>query len=97
LSLREARLKESAISDDDTSPTVEKMKDFEARAEAAYAAMYEARSYEEKDFKDDACSFLARAAEIADALGRDADAARLRARTDQIMSVYNSQFRYIGR
>jgi hypothetical protein len=73
------------------------MKEFEARAEAAYTAMYDARSYEEKDLKDDACFYLARAAEIADALGLSEEAARLRVRSDNISGVYNSQFRYIGR
>ncbi len=73
------------------------MRDFEARAEAAYTAMYDARSHEEKDLKDDACFYLARAAEIADAMGLNEEAVRLRARSDNIAGVYNSQFRYVGR
>jgi len=73
------------------------MRDFEQRAEAAYAAMYDAASHNQKDLKDDALFYLTRAQEIAEALGLVDDAERLKARADNIMGVYNSQFRYIGR
>jgi hypothetical protein len=81
----------------DEPPTPELMKDYEEKAEAAYSAMYEAESWNQKDLKDDALYFLARAIEVAAALGLDVDEARLRARVENIMGVYNSQFRYIGR
>ncbi|MBL6939843.1 MAG: hypothetical protein ISS15_11600 [Alphaproteobacteria bacterium] len=76
-----------------TAPTRELMLEYEQRAEHAYAAMYEAPSHGQKDLKDDALFFLARAIEVAGALGFTQDAARLRARSDTIMGVYNSQFR----
>jgi len=71
----------------------EQMLAYERKAERAYAAMYDAPGHGRKDLKDDALSFLARAVEIADALGLAEDAARLRARAENIMGVYNSQFR----
>ena len=74
-------------------PTPELMAEYEQKAEAAYTTMYDARSHEEKDFKDDALFYLARAIEVAEALGLEEDSARLKARVDNIMGVYNSQFR----
>jgi hypothetical protein len=79
--------------DDQPVPTPELMTDYETRAEAAYAAMYDAPSWDEKDLKDDALFYLARAIEVAEALGLEDDAARLKARVANIMGVYNSQFR----
>jgi hypothetical protein len=73
--------------------TREQMLAHEQKAEAAYAAMYDAPSHDQKDLKDDALFHLARAVEVADALGLAADAARLRARIANIVGVYNSQFR----
>ncbi len=78
-------------------PTREQMLALEARGEAAYTAMYDARPHEEKDLKDDALMYLAQAEKIAIALGLTEDAARLKARTANIMGVYNSQFRGMGR
>jgi hypothetical protein len=78
---------------DQPTPTPELMADYEARAEAAYTAMYDAPSWDEKDLKDDALFYLARAIEVADALGLEADSERLKARVANIMGVYNSQFR----
>lgn len=60
---------------------------------AAYAAMYDAQPWDEKDLKDDASFYLARAVEVAEALGFHEDAARLKARSENIRGVYNSQFR----
>jgi hypothetical protein len=74
-------------------PTRELMLDYEQRAENAYSAMYDAQPWDEKDLKDDALFYLARAIEVAEALGLDDDTSRLRARVDNIMGVYNSQFR----
>lgn len=75
----------------------ELIRDFEARGEAAYTAMYDARDHDVKDFKDDALFYLARAFELAQAMELAADAARLRARSDNIMGVYGSQFRGVFR
>jgi hypothetical protein len=78
-------------------PTRELMLEYERKAEAAYSAMYDAKPWNEKDLKHDALSYLARALEVAEALGRDDDCERLRARTNNIPGVWNSQFRYTGR
>ncbi len=75
---------------------LELMADYEARAESIYAAMYDAEPPDCKDLKDDASFYFARAVEVAEALGRVDDAARLRARSENIHGVYNSQFRGVG-
>ena len=71
------------------------MKENERLAEAAYDAMYEARPSAAKDLFDDACGFFAKAIDLAKRAGRADDAARLTARRDHIVSVYDSQFRGI--
>ena len=81
------------MSDNPPPLTRELMLDYEQNAETAYTAMYDAEPWNEKDFKDDALFHLARAIEVAEALGLTDDEARLRARVDNIMGVYNSQFR----
>jgi hypothetical protein len=78
---------------DDLPPSKELLFDYERKAETAYSAMYEAESWNQKDLKDDALFYLARAIEVADELGLADDAERLKARVDNIMGVYNSQFR----
>lgn len=78
-------------------PTRELMLEYEHKAETAYSGMYDCEPWNEKDLKDDALFFLARAIEVADALGLEEDATRLKTRVDNIMGVYNSQFRHIGR
>jgi hypothetical protein len=85
------------MTEEQPKPTRALMLDYEQKAEAAYAAMYDAEPWNEKDLKDDALLFLARAQEIADTLNLTEDAERLRARADNIMGVWNSQFRYRGR
>ena len=79
---------------DDRVPSPDLMREYETKAEAAYSAMYDAPSWDEKDLKDDALFYLARAIEVADALGLDEDSARLKGRVDNIMGVWNSQFRF---
>jgi hypothetical protein len=74
-------------------PTPELMAEYEQRAEAAYSAMYDAQPWDEKDLKDDALFYLARAIEVADALDLTEEAIRLKARVENIIGVYNSQFR----
>ena len=81
------------MTDGPKQPSSELMAEYEAKAEAAYSAMYDAEPWNEKDLKDDALFYLARAIEVADALGRCEDSDRLKARVDNIMGVYNSQFR----
>lgn len=78
---------------DPPPPTRELMLEYEQKAETAYAAMYEAESWNQKDLKDDASFYLARALEVAQALGLAKDADRLRARGENILGVWNSQFR----
>jgi hypothetical protein len=77
----------------DSAPTLEQMAEWEARAEAAYDAMYDARGRDAKDFKDDALQYLFQAIAVAKALGLEADAARLGKRLEHIIAVWNSQFR----
>jgi hypothetical protein len=74
-------------------PDRDKMRDFEGKAEQAYAAMDRAPAYDQKDLKDDALFHLARAIEIARALGLAEDEERLRARVENIRGVWDSQFR----
>jgi hypothetical protein len=81
----------------DEQPTRELMLEYEQKAEAAYAAMYDAEPWNEKDLKDDALFYLARAQEIADQLALAEDLDRLRARTANIVGVWDCQFRYPGR
>jgi hypothetical protein len=74
-----------------------KMADFEARAETAYAAMYDAAPHNVKDHYEDACLCLAQAIQIATGLGLTDEVARLKNRNKEIEAVYNHQFRYVGR
>jgi hypothetical protein len=71
------------------------MKNNEKLAEAAYDAMYEASPASAKDCFDDARGFLDQAIDLAKRAGLGDEAARLTARRDHIVSVYNSQFRGI--
>ena len=72
---------------------MEELLDYERRAEIAYKAMYDAPSYDQKDLKDDALFYLAQAIKVAEALGLRDDASRLKASIENIIGVYNSQFR----
>jgi hypothetical protein len=74
---------------------IAEMKNNERLAEAAYDAMYEARPSAVKDLFDDACGLFAKAIDLAKRAGLADEAARLTARCDHIVSVYNSQFRGI--
>ena len=74
---------------------IAEMKNNERLAEAAYGAMYEARPSAAKDLFDDACGFFAEAIDLAKRAGLADEAARLAARRDHIVSVYDSQFRRI--
>lgn len=78
---------------DGPEPTRELVAEYHSKAEAAYSAMYDAPSWDEKDLKDDALFYLARAIEVAEQLGLAEDVERLKARVANIMGVYNSQFR----
>ncbi|HEX4199785.1 MAG TPA: hypothetical protein VHZ26_20295 [Caulobacteraceae bacterium] len=69
----------------------------EQSAEAAYAAMYDARPYSVKDCYDDARAGFRRAIAVAKQTGQAGEAERLTRRLDQIQKVYNSQFRDVGR
>jgi hypothetical protein len=68
----------------------------EKLAEAAYDAMYEARPYGVRDCFDDACGYLSAAISIAKKAALDDEVARLTARRDHIIKVYDRQFRGIG-
>jgi hypothetical protein len=74
---------------------IAEMKNNERLAEAAYDAMYEARPSAAKDLFDDACGFFAKAVDLAKRAGLADEAARLTARCDHVVSVYNAQFRHI--
>ena len=75
----------------------EEMADYEARAEKAYGAMYDADPRHVKDCYEDASLHLAQAIKLAKKLGLTAEAERLAARAVHIDNVYNGQFRYVGR
>ena len=81
----------------ESPPTADTMAEWEARAEAAYSAMYDAQDHDQKDLKDDALLYLAHAVRAAEALGLDDEVARLKARQSKIMSVWDSQFRPVFR
>lgn len=66
---------------------------FEALAEAAYEAMYEARLYGAKDCYEQARDLLQRAVAAAERAGLYGEARRLRRRAAHIAAVYKSQFR----
>lgn len=75
--------------------SIVEMKNYEKFAEAAYDAMYEANSYTVKDCFDDARGYFTKAIDIAKRAGLDDEVARLVARRDHIVSVYNTQFRFM--
>ena len=69
----------------------------ERRAEAAYAAMYDAPPYRAKDHFEDACLYFGRGIEAARRAGLAHEADRLEHRRKHISEVYDSQFRWVGR
>jgi len=69
---------------------------FEALAEAAYDAMYEARLHGAKNRYEEARYHFDRAIEAAFRARLHDEAARLKRRRDHVGRVYNSQFRYSG-
>jgi hypothetical protein len=71
--------------------------EFERAAEAAYADMYDAKPHNVKDCYDDAQLCFAHAIEAAKRAGLADEVVRLRSRVEHIASVYNSQFRGVGR
>ena len=75
----------------------EDMADYEARAEKAYSAMYDAAPHNVKDCYEDASLYLSNAIKLAKKLGLTAEAERLTARAIHVENVYNHQFRYAGR
>ena len=66
----------------------------EALAEAAYAAMQEARLRGAKERFEDARYYFERAIEAAKRAGLLEEAARLQMRRDYVVRVYRDQFRY---
>jgi hypothetical protein len=75
------------------SPEMQELAQLVARAEEAYDRMYEARRAKEP--YEDACGHFHQAIELARRLGLDTEVARLTARRDHVVEVYNSQFRYV--
>ena len=71
--------------------------ELEQTAEAAYAAMYDAKAHDVKDCYDDAQVHFGRAIEAAQLARLPDEVARLWRRVEHITSVYNSQFRGVGR
>jgi hypothetical protein len=70
--------------------------ELERTAEAAYAAMYDARPYGVKDCYEDARLYFHRAIEVAQRAEFADEAARLARRLEHVEKVYNSQFRGVG-
>jgi hypothetical protein len=79
----------------DAEALIREIKENERQAEAAYDAMYDARPAAAKDCFEDALGFFAKAIALAGRAGLDDEAARLTARSEHIVKVYNSQFRNI--
>jgi hypothetical protein len=73
-----------------------RLRRYEALAEAAYSAMYEARPPAAKDCYDDARLNLGRAIDMARRAGYAGEVARLTARRGEIAEVYDRQFRRVG-
>ena len=71
--------------------------EFERAAEAAYAAMYEAKPYSVKDCYDDAQLYFSHAIAAAKLAGLADEVERLSQRAEDVKKVYNSQFRGVGR
>ena len=69
---------------------------FEALAEAAYAAMYEERSFKVKVCYENARFHFGKAIEAAKRAGLADEFARLTQREEHVVNVYNSQFRGVG-
>jgi hypothetical protein len=70
-------------------------KDVEAKAEAAYEAMYDAPRHDVKDHHDDAQLYFEQAALLAEEQGLVDEADRLRKRALHVHAVFNSQFRWL--
>jgi hypothetical protein len=66
------------------------------RAEAAYAAMYDARPPAAKDCYDDARLYFTQAIDMATQANLADDVTRLTSRRNQITEIYNRQFRWAG-
>ena len=77
----------------DAEALIADMKENEKLAEAAYDAMYDASPSAAKDYFDDARGFFGKAIDLAKRAGLADEVARLSARCDHIVSVYDSQFR----
>ena len=73
----------------------ETYKDLEAKAEAAYDAMYEAPRHDVKDYHEDTQMYFERAALLAEEQGLVDEADRLRKRALHVHAVFTSQFRYL--
>ena len=67
---------------------------FEALAEAAHEAMYEARLRGARGCYEEARSHFAAAIDAAQRAGLHEEATRLKRRRDHVARIYNSQFRY---
>jgi hypothetical protein len=85
------------MTEEETVRAVAEIQELERRAEIAYEKMYDAESYSAKDYKDDACSYLYKAGEAAKGAGLETESARLAARRAHILSVWDHQFRGVGR
>ena len=97
-----AQYGKTAISNADATREAELMDNHEviaeceAKAEAAYAAMYDARPHGVKDLYDNARLYFRDAIDAAQCAGRTDDVTRLTSRVQHVEEVYISQFRFIG-
>jgi hypothetical protein len=69
----------------------------ERLADAAYAAMYDAKPHNVKDCFEDALLHFGHAIEAAKLAGLADEVVRLTRRVEHVQDVYNSQFRNVGR
>ncbi len=85
------------MTDEETVRSMAEIMEFERLADIAYEKMYDAEPYPAKDYKDDACSYLFKAAEAAKRAGLEKEVVRLAARRDRIITIWAHQFRGVGR
>jgi len=79
------------------SGDIKEIAQFEALAETAHDAMYDARPHNVKGLYEDAAVNFQRAIDLAKKIGLAEETERLIKRRDHVEAVYNHQFRHVGR
>lgn len=68
---------------------LKELEELKTKAEFFYSQMYDCKSYELKDFKDDASSCFSQAIAIAEELGLSDEVKLLKERDEHVRNVYN--------